>query len=76
MPHHFPKDTTEASIFCAREMKFTLWRISDGHRHFCLSCAAIRLAKDLTEAEAKATKAAELAALPQQKSMFDEEPER
>jgi len=73
MPHHYPKTQTEAAIFCNREMKDTIWRVADGRRQYCLSCAATRLAKDQAEAAAKAAKAAELAALPQQESMFDKE---
>jgi hypothetical protein len=40
MPHHFTKATTEASIWCNKEGKMTMWRVADGRRQYCLSCQA------------------------------------
>jgi hypothetical protein len=40
MPHHFPKSTVEASIWCNHCNKQTPWRIADGRQQFCLVCYA------------------------------------
>jgi hypothetical protein len=39
MPHHYPKSTVEASIWCNTCRKDTPWRIIDGRRQYCLVCA-------------------------------------
>jgi hypothetical protein len=61
MPHHFTKATTEASIWCNREGKMTMWRVHDGRRQYCLSCAARK------EAERTVAKPADP---PEQRSLF------
>jgi hypothetical protein len=38
MPHHFPKNTVQAEIFCNRCMKYTPWRVADGRRQWCMVC--------------------------------------
>lgn len=43
MPHHFTKNTIEASFFCAKCMKDTPHRIDNGRRGPCLTCMALQL---------------------------------
>lgn len=38
-PHHWPKSTVQAEIFCSACMKYTPWKIADGRQQFCLVCA-------------------------------------
>lgn len=38
MPHHFPKNTVQAEVFCPKCMKLTPWRIAGGRRAYCLVC--------------------------------------
>lgn len=38
MPHHFPKATVEASIWCNACNRMTPWRIAEGRRQYCLVC--------------------------------------
>jgi hypothetical protein len=35
---HYTKSTVEASIWCNRCNKETLWRIADGRRQYCIPC--------------------------------------
>lgn len=42
MPHHWPKSTVEANIWCNRCNKETPWRIHDGRQQYCLTCFALR----------------------------------
>jgi hypothetical protein len=37
-PHHFPKNTVEASVWCNTCNKMTPWRILNGRRGFCIPC--------------------------------------
>ena len=56
MPHHWPKSTVEAQIFCNRCMKMTQWKIADGRQQFCLACYdAKKAADDAKKAEPEDT---------------------
>lgn len=37
-PHHWPKSTVEASLWCNKCGKMTPHRIADGRQQFCLVC--------------------------------------
>jgi len=64
MPHHFPKGTIQASIFCNTCMRETLWKVADGRRQYCLACEERR-------DEARAAKPAEVAT--EQFNLFQKE---
>ena len=38
MPEHYTKLTVEASIWCNKCRKMTMWRIAGGKRSHCLEC--------------------------------------
>lgn len=38
MPHHFTKNTVEASIWCNTCNRMTSWRILNGRRAYCIPC--------------------------------------
>jgi hypothetical protein len=38
MPHHFPKNTVEASIWCNTCNRVTPWRVLNGKRGYCIPC--------------------------------------
>ena len=57
MPHHFTKNTVQASIFCERCMKMTPWKVADGRRQFCLVCYDNRKAEDATKPVVEVTQA-------------------
>ena len=40
MPHHFTKDTVEASVWCNTCGRLTPHRVVDGRRDFCKVCMA------------------------------------
>jgi len=42
---HFTKATTEASCWCNRCNKNTLWRIVDGRRSYCIPCYDAKASK-------------------------------
>lgn len=43
MPHHFTKNTVEASFWCAKCYKDTMHRVDGGRRGPCLVCGAEQL---------------------------------
>ena len=40
MPEHYILATTEASIWCTKCNKMTMWRIAQRRRQYCLECYA------------------------------------
>lgn len=38
MPHHFPKNTFQAEVWCNKCRKMTPWRILGGKRAYCMTC--------------------------------------
>jgi hypothetical protein len=60
MPHHFTKNTVEASVWCNACGKMTPHRVADGRQQYCLVCY-----------ERKKTEPVKVGAADAQRSLFD-----